>query len=828
MAPENNKLRHIILSDTAQTERYRSVVKGRSTPLKTPDRDRQIHGRSLISQIQEIQRQEETLKEQRRAQGIGLADGICIAFEGDPEFDIKLESLEFQPSGIELLTVKKVDERIIASVFVPEGKLDFFIKRIEKYLTEETQKGRPRHQDLVEGISHIRHAVLEALWSDADDELPVGGVQTWWEVWFRSGPRVGDIRPLLSDIAPQLGLIISRDHIKFPDRTVVLIQSTREQLAQSVDLLNLIAEIRKPKDHPGLITDMSQEEQSEWVDDLLTRIITPEEGIPAVCLLDSGINNGHPLLQIAVNDEDVHTVDPSWGTADNVRYDGHGTKMAGIALYGDLLEIMSSSGPIPITHILESVKILPPSGDNEPHLYGSITAEAIARVEVQAPDRLRSICLPVTSLDARDRGRPSSWSAALDNLSDNNGGGRLIFVSAGNVFPMQRISDYPAKNQTSDIEDPGQAWNALTIGAYTEKDQLDNTEYPDYSLVAEPGELSPSSTTSLTWDRINSPLKPDIVLEGGNMAADSYGEIDNHVDSLQLLTTNWRPHEFLLTTTHQTSAATALAARMGAIILSDYPNFWPETVRGLLVHSAEWTGQLRQQCEPLNSRSAWENLLRFCGYGIPSLNRALYSASNSLTLIAQEVLQPFDRDVEQSRIVTRDMHLHSIPWPTETLRDLGETPVEMRVTLSYFIEPCPGRRGPAKRYRYASHGLRFEVMTALEDRDQFRRRINRIVRDEEGGATTTGDSAEWLLGPTLRTRGSVHSDIWEGTAADLAERDHIAIFPVGGWWKERHHLGRWNSTAKYSLIVTIRTPEEKVDLYTPVVNQIEIPIEIEV
>ena len=55
------------------------------------------------------------------------------------------------------------------------------------------------------------------------------------------------------------------------------------------------------------------------------------------------------------------------------------------------------------------------------------------------------------------------------------------------------------------------------------------------------------------------------------------------------------------------------------------------------------------------------------------------------------------------------MHLHDLPWPRDVLEDLGETPVEMRVTLSYFIEPNPSRRGHRSRYRYESHGLRFDV-----------------------------------------------------------------------------------------------------------------------
>lgn len=164
----------------------------------------------------------------------------------------------------------------------------------------------------------------------------------------------------------------------------------------------------------------------------------------------------------------------------------------------------------------------------------------------------------------------------------------------------------------------------------------------------------------------------------------------------------------------------------------------------------------------------------------------------------------------------------------EVLQELGETPVKMKITLSYFIEPNPGERGWSRKYSYASHGLRFDVKTPTETLDQFRSRINKLARDEDIGSTSTSDAESWFFGPNLRKRGSLHSDIWLGTAADLAKRGYIAVYPVIGWWRERLRFERWNKTARYSLIVSIKTPETEVDLYTPVVNMIKTEIQIEI
>ena len=182
-----------------------------------------------------------------------------------------------------------------------------------------------------------------------------------------------------------------------------------------------------------------------------------------------------------------------------------------------------------------------------------------------------------------------------------------------------------------------------------------------------------------------------------------------------------------------------------------------------------------------NSRADIKKLLRYCGFGVPDLTKAMWSASNSLTLILQDSLQPFEKYKDD--IKTRDMHLYDLPWPIEVLQELGETTVEMRVTLSYFIEPNPARRGWIRRHRYASHGLRFDVKIPTESSDDFRRRINKAARDEEVGKTSESDSSEWLLGRDIRGQGSIHSDRWVGTAADLASRGVIGIYPVIGWWR---------------------------------------------
>ncbi|MFP3340363.1 S8 family serine peptidase, partial [Micrococcus sp. SIMBA_131] len=70
---------------------------------------------------------------------------------------------------------------------------------------------------------------------------------------------------------------------------------------------------------------------------------------------------------------------------------------------------------------------------------------------------------------------------------------------------------------------------------------------------------------------------------------------------------------------NMTSAATAQLARMAGAIRAEYPDYWEETIRALLVHSASWPEPLKKQFMSRDSKSEYKNLLKICGYGVPSL-----------------------------------------------------------------------------------------------------------------------------------------------------------------------------------------------------------------
>lgn len=839
---------HILIPGLALSEPYRPPPRRIDTPARPRPADRGAHGSALGDQLRSAA---EEARERRDAESVdveGTVDGIYIRFESFEGVDLALESLDPRGGGArpELRAVRTIKngDRIVelAVVFVPEGQLGYFLRRIEQYL-ETLDRDNPRNSNLLDRIESIGVASLEQLWTDPADEFPSDSGATWWEIWLRR--RDGREMQRLRAFGEAAGVLVGSEVLAFTDRLVVLARATPAQLARALDVLDDVAELRRPRDVASLISLEAPADQADWVDELAGRTTAAAGSAPAACLVDTGVHQSHPLLAASLDHSDCHTCDPNWGSDDR---NGHGTEMAGIALFGDVAEATLGTQAITLRHRLESVKLLPGPSVNDRHLWAALTATATSLVELQAPHRRRVFGMAVSAehdqvADAEGQqivlGQPSSWSAAVDALAaglaiDTTDDGmvyldegesrerRLFLVSAGNVYDWE--DQHLDRSDLEPIEDPGQAWNSLTIGAYTEAVAIDTSElgFDGWSALAPRGELSPHSRTSVPFFR-QWPVKPDVVFEGGNVARSPDGTAFDTPYSLQTLTTKAPLRDArLLTVTRATSAATARATHFAASIRAEYPALWPETVRGLIVHSAEWTPIMRAALDGAQRRRDRGALFRRYGMGVPDLTRATRSAIDALTLIAEDVIHPFDGGS------MREMNLHLLPWPGDVLSDLGDAEVRMRVTLSYFIDPNPARRGWQRRYRYASHGLRFNVRRPTESNDSFRKRVNQLaLAEEEQRPASQSDASEWYLGPDLRSTGSLHTDIWVGTAADLAQRGAVAVFPVTGWWKERPDRDRSGEGVRYALIVSIETPGVDVDIWTPVAAEVGIPIEIE-
>ena len=714
------------------------------------------------------------------------------------------------------------DKTEVGVLFVPDRSRAFLQQRMTAYGAAPPSGGTRPFIAEFEVVEAIRAAGAESLFVGRDSFETVQAI--WWEFWIL---RDGMAHVLA--MAQRQRVDVHRSKLLFPDIGIVFVHATSAQVCSLVsDASGQVAEIRKATATPDVMLDNNRAVgQADWVDDLVLRTVPPTEDAPAVCIHDTGIAAAHPLIEPGLRRALAY--DDAWGTGDDAPWGGHGTPMGGLVLHDDLFYQFQGRGPHPLTHWLESVKILPPGGfpPTEPANYGDITVGAIAKIEVEDPSRARAHCLAITD-DAFDPSRPSTWSGAIDQAcagstagDDDDGPRRLFFIASGNTADDGKIDDVLVLRA---LEDPAQAWNAVTVGGYTAKDAI---HPPNSGLrpAVKANNRSPYSRGSVGFDRSLMPFKPEVVFEAGNMAVDRSDDCRSH-ESLSLISTGSSPLSKPLVPFWATSAATAVAGNFFGQLMAALPNRWEETYRALMVHSAEWTVPMRKRMRAFSNRKTNHPLLREFGFGVPNIDRALRSGRNDVTLMAETAIQPFGLSADRTRAVFKDIHYYRLPWPSSVLQQIENEIVDLRITLSYFPEPNLNPRAATRPETYRSYGLRFKLKRSDETEDHFRQRINKSEREAGASFGSDGLAGNWLVGPGSVSAGSLHCDIWRGRAIDLAAMDMIAVYPVTGWWKT--HIGQRKAEAvgRYALLVSIDARGREVDLYSEIVNSLAIDVPI--
>ena len=449
--------------------------------------------------------------------------GLYLEVTSRPNEKLKKNSLDTRE--IALLKCETTSEaeasRETATLFATAKGIDQLRKKVTEFETEDTPlrekdgqiiPGRPRNADLVQSLAVITEAGLRALWRSPAPKFPADDAVVVWEIWLDPA-MVGNFvqQSAFFDVA------ISAERLEFPEDVVVIGYATRDALAMAVRRIGGVRALAAPTVTADFFDSLDVHEQTEWVESMQGRCTyATAEYAGYVTLLDTGVSRAHPLIQPALAVEDRHAANPGWGL-DDVK--GHGTQLAGLSLFGDLTIPLQETGPLTVGNRLESVKLLPDAGANPHFLLGAVTRNAVDAVEAVGSRRRTFTMASTTGEDTPHDGAPTSWSSEVDQLASGVSGltenKRLILISAGNTIDCTpNTGNYldMCEHSDNEIQSPAQAWNAVCVGAYTEKTQLpDDEEHP---ALAPFGDLSPASRTA-SWSS-HWALKPDVVLEGGN------------------------------------------------------------------------------------------------------------------------------------------------------------------------------------------------------------------------------------------------------------------------------------------------------------------------
>lgn len=700
------------------------------------------------------------------------------------------------------------EERL--TIFLPANQSNWLSGRLEKYNREPEDGTNRANAALVNSISNIRCSELSSFFLKREDFENLSENAAEYELWIDRG--LYDAESVESSL-DAIGVVRCMRNLVFNDVVVYLVIANQEQLNQVIHSIKGISEIRIYRRPTVLTQAKGMREQDEWVELIKDdRIVS--ENPTRIAILDSGVTNHHPLIEGFLPDNRRHSVTIN-GDIRDLR--NHGTGLASLVLYGDLTDAIYQQEHVEVYSDLSSVKMIP--GKNEPQneleMYAVVTEDAIV---TGRDDDAEILCSAVTSGYCADEGLPSSTSAAIDLALYNDGAcDSMMFISAGNIEDTGGVN-YPDYMQINPIEDPAQTWNAITVGAYTKKGAIADPAYRNAQIIAPFEGVSPYSRTSSQWGK--SIIKPEILMEGGNGILN--GSIIDAVDDLSLVCADAQPLLRKFTTTNATSAATAMAARLAGKIKNANPNLSPLSVRALMIHSAEWTDKMKDLFTENGSLNKLA-LLHTCGYGVPVEKKALASSDNYVTFIAEDTIEPYIKGASNN-LKFGHMNLYELPWPKETLLQMGEVNVRLKITLSYYICPSPGARGMLKKYTYQSLRLNFDVNGPTENLHAFENRIKHIRENEEEHVADPELNSRWTIGKQLRNQGSIISDSIEMTGAQLASSNKIAIYPSSGWF--RNYLEYEHAQIKYSLVVSLETPEQEI--FSEIANKIGIVIPINV
>lgn len=754
-----------------------------------------------------------------------------LKISGESNKDFFYERLDTAKGDLRLLSIKEdweeSNRRIIANVqFKNEKAFEEFNKKLQvKRNGEINQSKLCLTIDKIERLKSFEDLVT-------DYSLPEGfdsNKYYWIEVWLPSDENIfSDFTKFLKSRFQNI--VFNPRELNLGDRVVALIKANQEILNVISNDLSYVAEIRFAKKVTHFL-DLEKSDQIEILNDLKNRISINKNSSTTSVILDTGVNRGHTLLEELISPDKNLTLNQDWGTHDASYAGQHGTRMAGICAYGDFSMLLNSQEKIDVSHSLASIKILALnySEEDEVDEPARLVSDALILAEEKIAHR-KNYVLAITTNPDGSEGMPSAYSTKLDEVIFQTKA--LFLVSVGNCEP-QSVSgvfskeDHFQYQKTACIKNPSQSWNVLSVGAYTEKTDCSNLRSEGLSPASEAFDVSPHSRFSmLDYDYDNFPVKPEVLFEGGNKVIDSNNHISNDFH-LDLITTNpsFQTSGELIEF-NATSASTALAGRFASILMESYPEYWPETIRGLMVHSAEWSeamlrNRLTNPVFSSNNMDCKVNFLRQCGFGIPSLEKAKKSAQNSLTLISQNEFYLFGEQKKHQCVI------FDLPWPTKTLEDLSDKKVSLKVTLSYFVTPKAGSRGNKNKFKYQSYGLRFELKRKDEKEEVFYERINKALKS---GSDSKEESSpiNWMLGVKTRNKiaGTILKDIWEGGGIDLASMDKLIVYPVNGWWKDDKNIIPENSKIRFSLILDIETEEESVNLYNEIKSILEIPVAV--
>ncbi|HVU53527.1 MAG TPA: S8 family peptidase [Puia sp.] len=542
----------------------------------------------------------------------------------------------------------------------------------------------------------------------------------------------------------------------------------------------------------------------------------PDEEDPAICVIDSGIQQEHRMIAFSLDSSASRSYLPGvTDTSDGVADGGHGTKVAGAVIFGSEVPKGSdfkSQVWVQNARVLEDNKLMPQT------LFPPELMETIVRDYAET----KLFNLSITSFRPCRTTHMSEWAASIDKLMWDRR--VLFFIATGNIArDSVRTANNPGirdhiiggRNypgylfeRSSRISNPAQSCFALTVGSICAS-EFDDADRESIGKIGEPSSFT--RTGPGLWGMI----KPDVVEVGGDWIREKVAQPnlstlpETCTEVIKTTLGNGNSIGYDIGTSFCAPKVAHIAGRIYKEVSEN-----PILIRALIAQSA------RLPRPKLYTPTI--DHLRTYGYGVPNLQRATGNTAERITLTAE------------STISAKQAEIYSIRIP-ESIRAAGnEYEVMIEVTLSYIAEP---RRTRRKIDSYLSTWLDWHTSKLGENFDRFRRRIIQYIDEDQlpnPPPGSDGDLIHWKIRERndwgdvhgiKRQDSSLQKDWVILRAFELPSEFSIAVVGHKGWEKDI------TKEVPFALTVSFEVLGQEVPIYEliRVENEIEIeqPLEVE-
>ncbi len=569
--------------------------------------------------------------------------------------------------------------------------------------------------------------------------------------------------------------------------------------------------------------------------------VAPDADAPAVCVIDSGIQEAHVFIHPAIDQATSHCFVLGKNTtevSDFVQPGGHGTRVSGAVLYG---EVVAKNGAPKLPFWIQNARVLDEHNKMPEEMFPPEVLRAAVERFHNGPRHTRIFNHSINaSVYCRTR-YMSAWAAEIDLLSSAYD--VLIIQSAGNLpalgtNPYLGIKDhldagrqYPAYlyEASTRIANPAQSLQALTVGSIA-YGAFDDGDWRTFAR-----EIGHPSAFSRSGPGIWNVIKPEVVEYGGDDTRTQNAPTDVRDGGIAaacpelVRSTMFPPGPAYDRDDVGTSFAAPKVARIAAKLQHLLPQEPSLLYRALVVQSARWPTwaerfltDLRQPGLDRNRRQELiekvSRIIHCIGYGLPHETRATANSDHRTTFITSGEVS----------IHARECHVYQVPIPPELRSPADEFDIRIEVTLSYVAQP---RRTRRNLRRYLSTWLDWKSSNLGEGLNTFRARA---MKEEDGDEPLPGSALPWTLHEksdwgfirdTRRSSGTVQKD-WAVVRSNTLPTDFcIGVVGHEGWSRDP------DSTARYSLVVTFEILGQEIPIYeslrTAVIELQEIEAEVE-